>query len=310
MFVREVKNRSGSYSVQVVYKDRGFRRNKVVKSFGSSFDPRELHRLWLEARQWADEHSKGLELFENEGEERVRCASDYDAIFRDLHREQICLVGPDLIYGTLFERIGFGNVHTSNNELFKSLVVARPYRPKSKLRTAEYLMRFMHRTYSESRIYRYLDELCWRKEKSCCNDKADVKSQIETITYNHTRKTAGGEVTVVFYDTASIYFESREDDTRRAGWSKDGKSSNPQVVLGLLVGVGGNPIGYEMHPGNTYEGHTMIPIIRKMQERFHIGQPIVIADAGLLNNANIKDLEAENYKYILDSWGKNEITHG
>ena len=298
MFVRKVKNRSGTTSVQVVYKDKKNRQNRIVKSFGSSSDEKELERMIVEARQWTAEHSKGIGLFENEGLERVRNASDYDAIFESLHQEQVRLVGPEIIYGTLFDRIGFGEVKTSDKELFKSLVVARLYRPKSKLRTSEYMMRFMHKFYDESRIYRYLDELCWRKDKPG-KGRADVKTQIEDITYNHTKQAVGGEVALVFYDTTTIYFESREDDIRKSGWSKDGKSANPQIVLGLLVSTGGNPIGYELHPGNTYEGHTMIPIIKKMQERFHIGKPIVIADAGLLNTDNIRDLEAEKYQYIL-----------
>mgnify|MGYP002857466819 CR=1 FL=1 len=298
MFVRKIRNRSGSVSVQVVYKDKATRRNKVIKHFGSSSNVAEVERLCAIARQWTDEHNKGLDLFENDGVEYIRNAADYDAVFGGIHQEQLCLMGPELIYGTLFDRMGFGAVRTSDNELFKSLVVTRLYRPKSKLRTSEYMMRFMHKEYSGSRIYRYLDELCWREE-SDTGARRDVKAQIEGITFNHTKEVVGGEVAVVFYDTTTIYFESREDTMRTPGWSKDGKHSNPQVVLGLLVGAGGNPIGYELHPGNTYEGHTMIPLIKKMQSRFHIGKPVVIADAGLLNNTNIRDLENEGYKYIL-----------
>lgn len=59
------------------------------------------------------------------------------------------------------------------------------------------------------------------------------------------------------------------------------------------------PIGYEIHPGNTYEGHTMIPIIEKLQKRFGFPKPIVVADAGLLSKENIRDLEEGGYEYIL-----------
>lgn len=65
------------------------------------------------------------------------------------------------------------------------------------------------------------------------------------------------------------------------------------------MGPGGNPIGYEIHPGNTYEGHTMIPIIEKLQQRFGFPKPIVVADAGLLSKENIRDLEDGGYEYIL-----------
>lgn len=290
MFVRRKHNKSGSCSVQVVAKDGG--KYRVQKSFGSSKEEATLIALEREARQWADEHEYGEELFASEG------ASEYDAIFAGIGQDQLRLAGPDLVYGRLFDRIGFGAVRTSDNELFKSLVVTRLYRPGSKLKTLRYMAYFMNKFYDEDKIYRFLDELCWRPGRSN-KGVYDVKHDVEQVTYDQTRRVLGGTVAVVFYDTTTMYFESREDDVRIHGWSKDGKNANPQVVLGLLVGPGGNPIGYEMHPGNTYEGHTMIPIIEKLQKRFGFPRPIVVADAGLLSKENIRDLEAGGYEYIL-----------
>ena len=81
MFVRKIRNRSGSISVQLVHKNRATRRNKVIKHFGSSSDASEVERLCATARQWADEHSKGFDLFEDNGVEHIRNAADYDAVF-------------------------------------------------------------------------------------------------------------------------------------------------------------------------------------------------------------------------------------
>ena len=158
---------------------------------------------------------------------------------------------------------------------------------------------FMNKYYDEDKIYRYLDELCWRPEAKGKSNAYDVKHEVEQGTYEQAKRVLGGTVGVVFYDTTTMYFESREDDVRIPGWSKDGKNANPQVVLGLLVGPGGNPIGYEIHPGNTYEGHTMIPIIEKLQKRFGFPKPIVVADAGLLSKENIRDMEDGGHEYIL-----------
>ena len=297
LFVKKNRNRSGSISVQVLAKIG--RSNRLIKTFGTSSDEREISRLCEEARQWADEHSKSLGLFENEGVERVRNAIEYDAIFESLYQEQITLMGPELIYGALFDKIGYGRVETSDNELFKSLVVTRLYKPGSKLRTLDYLSGYMHKFYDSDKVYRFLDELCWRPDAKQKAKAYDVKHDVEQVTFNQTKRVLGGTVAVVFYDTTTMYFESREDDVRIPGWSKDGKNANPQVVLGLLVGPGGNPIGYEIHPGNTYEGHTMIPIIEKLQKRFGFPKPIVVADAGLLSKENIRDLEEGGYEYIL-----------
>lgn len=83
----------------------------------------------------------------------------------------------------------------------------------------------------------------------------------------------------------TLYFEaSDEDDFRRIGFSKDGKFQNPQIMLGLLVGEKGYPIGYELFKGNTFEGHTLIPILEKFQKKFNLDKPIIVADSGLLSN--------------------------
>ena len=293
MFVRRKHNKSGSTSVQVVAKIGG--KYRVQKSFGSSRDEAVLTALGEKARQWVkeSEYGHGDDLFPSDE------AAAYDEVLASIGQDQLRLVGPDLIYGRLFDKIGFGAVRTSDNELFKSLVVTRLYRPGSKLKTLRYLAYFMNRYYNEDKIYRFLDNLCWRPERRRKENGDDVKHEVEQVTYNQALKVLGGTVSVVFYDTTTMYFESREDDVRIPGWSKDGKNANPQVVLGLLVGPGGNPIGYEIHPGNTYEGHTMIPIIEKLQKRFEFPKPIVVADAGLLSKVNIKDLEAGGYEYII-----------
>ena len=105
----------------------------------------------------------------------------------------------------------------------------------------------------------------------------------------------------------TLYFEaSDEDDLRKTGFSKDGKHQQPQIYLGLLVGLGGYAIGYDIFEGNIYEGHTLIPTLQKFEKKFNLTKPIVVADAGLLSNENIQLLEKNNYQYILGARLKNE----
>jgi len=93
---------------------------------------------------------------------------------------------------------------------------------------------------------------------------------------------------------------------RKTGFSKDGKHQCPQIYIGLLVGLGGYAIGYDIFEGNTYEGHTLIPFIEKISLKFKLDKPIVVADAGLLSNDNIEALESNGYEYILGGRIKNE----
>ena len=105
----------------------------------------------------------------------------------------------------------------------------------------------------------------------------------------------------------TLYFEATdEDDLRKAGFSKDGKHSNPQIFLGLLVASGGNPIGYEIYEGNIYEGNTIVPLVKALAERFSFGKPVVVADAGLLSKKNIDALTLDGYEYIIGARPKSE----
>ena len=297
MFVEKKLNKSGSTSVRIMRKVQGKR--KCVKVMGCSSDAEEIRLLVKRGNRWIEEHQRSVPLFEFDDE-----AVAYDKVLASLRQSQLRLVGPELVYGTLFDRIGYNRVKTSNDALFRALVVTRLYHPGSKLRTAEYMERFMHRSYSSDAIYRFLDELCTRDKtaeqvREAKDESIGVKWQVEQVAFEHTKAVMGGQVTVAFYDTSTLYFESQEDDIRVPGYSKDGKNENPQVVLGLLVGTGGNPIGYELHKGNQYEGTTLLPIVKKLEKRFNLSHPIVVADSGLLSAKNIGQLEEEGYEYII-----------
>jgi len=129
MFVRRKHKKSGTTSIQVVAKADGKYRGE--KSFGSSRDESVLSSLEEKAKQWVNEHEYGEDLFAPDG------AAEYDAIMSGIGQDQLRLAGPDLIYGRLFDKIGFSAVRTSDNDIFKSLVVTRLYRPGSKDTFAE-----------------------------------------------------------------------------------------------------------------------------------------------------------------------------
>lgn len=310
MFTRRKPNKSGSISVQVVAKTKD-RRQRVVKSLGVGRTEHELLELERRGRDFIASNYgpllPGLSETDNELE-------GYLATIRN---SQIQIIGPELIFGTLYDRMGYSAL---GNEMFRHLVICRLYNPGSKLKTVEYLANYLHVTCSADKIYRFLDELCLRPRKDAdtapaAGDDAvgggadtGLKGQVEQITFAHTRQVMGGEITVCFYDMTTLYFEaSEEDELRRYGFSKDGKNACPQIFLGLLVAGGGNPIGYEIFEGNTAESRTLVPMIRALAAKFGFSLPVVVADSGLLTRKNMEELEKEGYQYILGARPKNEV---
>ena len=285
MYVREVKNRSGSISIQIISKDKG--RYRVVKTVGCGAQRHEIDRIKIVAHQELERLQCQPKLFRSEHDDLI------EGIFSSLSNSSISTVGPELIFGRIYDYIGFSRIR---EELFRHLVISRLAFPLSKLKTTEYLYRYQGKSIDVDAIYRFLDKL-----------SDTLKPVVEQIAFTHTLRILKGNLSVVFYDMTTLYFEaSDEDDLRKMGFSKDGKHSNPQILIGLLVGLGGYAIGYDIFEGNTYEGHTLIPFLEAISRKFNLGKPVVIADSGLLTNKNIEVLQREGYEYIIGARLRNE----
>ena len=285
MFIFKLKNRSGSYSVQIISKSTG--KYRVIKTIGSAESEKEIFILIQKAKQEIEIIGKRQSLFVSQNDVLI------ESFLSELKNAQVRTVGTELIFGKIYDSIGFGGVQ---EKLFRHLVIARLAFPLIKLKTIDYLQRYQGISIGIDKVYRFLDKL-----------NNTLKNQVEQIAFAHTLKVLKGKVSIVFYDMTTIYFEaSDEDDLRKTGFSKDGKHQQPQIFLGLLVGLGGYGIGYEIFEGNIYEGHTLLPFIEKMSKKFNLAKPIIVADAGLLSKENIQLLTANGYEYILGGRLKNE----
>jgi transposase len=194
----------------------------------------------------------------------------------------------------IFEQIGF---HKLGDNVFKNLVFARLSYPVSKLKTSDYINRYKNLEMPVQQIYRYLDKL-----------HMSQKELVQQISYEHTLKILHNEISVVFYDVTTLYFEiDNEDELRKTGFSKEGKHQNPQIVLGLLVSKNGYPLAYEIFEGNKFEGHTMLPVLDAFKQKYALDQLVTVADSGLLSRSNIEELRTKNYEFILGARIKNEM---
>lgn len=286
MFVRKNRNRSSSISVQIISKEHG--RYRVVETVGTSKDPDIIAELVLEAKNQINYPSNQIPLFSVLSETDLAIKN----FLENMTNLQIHTIGPELIFGTIFDRLGFGII---KDDWFRHIVIARLVYPTSKLKTVDYLYRYLGIRVEVDTIYRFLDKL---------RDKH--KETIEQAAYEYTKRTLKS-ISVVFYDMTTLYFETEdEDDLRKIGFSKDGKFQKPQIMLGLLVGQNGYPIGYDIFEGNTFEGHTLLPTLDNIEKKYGFKKPIVVADAALLSRKNLENLANEKYQFIIGARIKNE----
>ena len=100
------------------------------------------------------------------------------------------------------------------------------------------------------------------------------------------------DLSVVFYDLTTVSVTGQtdlQDDVRAYGVAKSGLIER-QFMLSLVQTAEGLPIAQEVHPGNTAEAKTLLPMIRGLLARYPLKRVVLIADRGLLSTANIEEI--------------------
>jgi hypothetical protein len=126
-----------------------------------------------------------------------------------------------------------------------------------------------------------------------------IKDAIEEKLFER-RRDLFSELSVVFMDTTTLYFEGRGGDTLgQKGKSKDYRPHLNQMVLGIIMDQSGRPVCSEMWPGNTADVTTLLAVVDRLRQRFAIGRVCVVADRGMISDATIAGLEERKLEYIL-----------
>lgn len=284
-YIREVRTSSGATAVQVV---RYQKRKRIVEAhIGSGRTKEEFASLRISAQDWIDRANvKQLSLFpeifngyQQDSESVIVLSKCKSVGFRY-----------QVLYNCLWNLTVKFKFHLLNANILNDLVIARIVEPCSKLESLKFIDDFFGIKHHRSKLYRYLPDFKGYKD--------DIEAKIISVA----RKHFSFNFSLVFYDLTTLYFESQKDDDgglRKIGFSKDNKSSNPQIMIGLLVNNLGFPVSYQIFPGNKFEGHTLLPSIITLKKKHKIKNMTVVADSAMISDDNISLLTAENLSYIV-----------
>jgi len=128
-----------------------------------------------------------------------------------------------------------------------------------------------------------------------------VKDLIEEALFAQTRDLFTS-LELVFFDTTSIYFEGEGGESiGRYGHSKDHRGDLRQMVVAVVLDGRGRPICCELWPGNTTDVKTLLPVVDRLKQRFHITSICIVADRGMISAGTIAALQAahRDTRYLL-----------
>lgn len=160
---------------------------------------------------------------------------------------------------------------------------------------------------SKSKTFGSRDELLFDFNKLSLDDiyhsldvLADKKKMILSNLNRNLEEIYTRVKTIAFYDVTTFYFESFDSDELGArGMSKENKTNEVQVVLGMLVDGEGIPIDYELFRGNTSEMNTIVEVVNNYKAKNKLEKVTVVADRGLNSRLNLKSLTDLNFDYIV-----------
>ena len=280
--IRTTKTGSGNTEVQVVVNTAN--RVNVDKHIGIGRNTQEIEELKRLASKYIDK------LREDGGETSIFKESnlvciDNISIVRTLHT---------FAYEFLAHIYTLNGFDKLNCNILKDLSIMRIIEPESKEESIKLLNEFFEISYSSGFIHGAIEKL------------PALKDDIESVAVEYAKSNFSFDFSLVFYDVSTLYFESfNSDEFRKPGFSKKGKSQQPQVVFGFVVTKEGYPIAIESFEGSKFEEYTIIPAILDLKKRYNIETLTVVADAGMISFDNMSTLRDNGLSFIVGARVRN-----
>lgn len=270
-YVRTVKTSSGATAVQIVH---GYHRgSREIEHIGSAHDEVGLELLRTAARQRLHADQDSLDFGDGEPD-----AAELPIVSTRSKRLWEALEAG-------YRAVGLDHACEAD-AVFQGLVLARIIEPTSKLEAIRVLDEVGVPTVSYPTINRRLAGYAapgWRDRiAAACAAHAGL-----------------GPATLVLYDVSTLWFETDEGDGfREPGFSKE-RRLEPQITVGLLTDARGFPLMVHAFEGNKAETKTMLPVVQAFMAAHRLPQVTVVADAGMMSEQNLKDLEDAGLTFIV-----------
>jgi len=178
-----------------------------------------------------------------------------------------------------YDDLGFGKA-SNGDEVFRQLVLARIIEPTSKQDSL--------RVVAEAGIDAASYPTVNRRLRVYAQTGWRLRLAAACATHAHL-----GPASLVLYDVSILHSETDAGDGfREPGFSKE-RRLDPQITIGLLTDTAGFPLMVEAFEGSRAETKAMLPVIRSFMAAHRLTDVTVVADAGMISDANRRAIETK-----------------
>jgi transposase len=138
-----------------------------------------------------------------------------------------------------------------------------------------------------TRIYRTLDQILL------------LEPEIQNHLIKRVEDLGFDDLSLVFYDITSSYFEGWGCPLGEFGLSRDYRKNKLQLLLALAVTKEGFPFYWKVLPGGLHDSITVKEVATSFKSKFQLKDIVLVMDKGMVSKDNLKSLEEQNFPYIL-----------
>lgn len=226
-----------------------------------------------------------------------------------LRHSNVREIGAEWLCHQAFEELGIGDALSAAGfserevRLAATQIISRTVYPASELKTASWIKE--NSAVCELTGYD-MDAITKDKLYESALRLYTVKDRLEQHLSHKTNELFDLSDKIVLYDLTNTYFEGRYQGSKivRFGRSKEKRNDARLVVLALVVNIYGF-IKYScIHEGNMTDSATLSAMIDKLSRCTNATHPVVVIDAGIATEENLKMIRAKGYHYLCVSRSK------
>jgi transposase len=226
-----------------------------------------------------------------------------------LQHSNVREIGAEWICHNTWDKLQLSGVLSSQGfseeeiQLAATQVISRAVYPASELKTARWIK-------ENSAVC----ELTGYKPEKITKDKLyqsalhlyEVKDALEKHLSNRTNNLFDLEDKIILYDLTNTYFEGEKRNSHLAqfGRSKEKRSDAKLVVLALVVNIEGFIKYSSILEGNITDSKTLSAMIEKLSKHTCGHRAVVVLDAGIATEDNLKMIVEKGYQYLCVSRSK------
>ena len=195
----------------------------------------------------------------------------------------------------MLEKIGLSKNQAAMAQL---LLTAKLIHPSSELETE----RWLNENSAALELYDGTETVSRYKLYQITTKLYNKKEAVDSIIYNNTKNLFSGRNKIVIYDLTNMYFEGQMLSSKKADFGRSKQKRYDRRLIGLAISIDSK--GFVRHSkfytGNVSEPETFKDLVKSIVEQSHLnsGNPLVIMDAGISTEDNLKELRDLKYDYV------------